>query len=177
MHVVGGIYDRGFTMLELLVTMAVAAVLLCIAIPSYRGLVSRNAMAAQVNDLVGALQYTRSQAVTRGQRVYLCKSSDQETCAKNGDWSQGWIVYTPDAGAKTPTPSNLLRVHGPLTDQIRICGNNNLEKDAFFDANGFAMGSRGHFTASAPDSAQQTQIVIAGSGRIHLESASGDDCS
>jgi type IV fimbrial biogenesis protein FimT len=183
-HVVRGIEDRGFTLLELLVAMAVAAVLVTVAIPSYRGLVSRNAMAAQVNDLVGDLQYARSQAVTRGQRVYLCKSSDQKTClckssnektcADAGDWSQGWIVFAPnpDDGNAAPTSDNLLRVHGALDDQIQITGNSHVDDKISFDANGFASNSNGTLTAKAP-SAADTRIVIARSGRLRTESGNG----
>ncbi|MES1930385.1 type-4 fimbrial pilin related signal peptide protein [Salinisphaera dokdonensis CL-ES53] len=160
---------RGFTLLELLVTIAVAAILLAIAIPSYRSVVQRNAMAATVNDLVGDLNYARSQAVTRGQRVYVCKSSGNSACNAGGDWSQGWLVYVPDPDSTTPTRANTLRVRGALEGQITISGNNNVDSVAFFDPNGFAMGSIGTFTANADSTAQQTEIVISGTGRIRTE--------
>lgn len=166
---------RGFTLLELLVTIAVAAILLAIAIPSYRSVVQRNAMAATVNDLVGDLNFARNQAVTRGQRVYMCRSSGNATCAGSGDWSQGWIVYAPEPDSDTPAPDNILRVRSALEGQIAISGNNNLQSRAFFDANGFAMGSIGTFTAVADSTPQHTQVVISGTGRIRTEQVSSGD--
>jgi len=167
--------EHGFTLLELLVTIAVAAVLLGIAIPSYRGVVQRNAMAATVNDLVGDLQYARSQAVTRGQPVHLCKSADNATCAIKGSWSQGWLVYTPDPGSATSTPAgNRLRVHGALDGQVAINGTNNTAAEVVFDANGFTTDF-GSFTATADTATRNTRIVISRSGRIRTEDAAKDE--
>ncbi|MAS09307.1 GspH/FimT family pseudopilin [Salinisphaera sp.] len=160
---------RGFSLLELLVTIAVAAILLAVAIPSYRSVVQRNAMAATVNDLVGDLNYARSQAVTRGQRVFMCKSGGNSTCNADGDWSQGWLVYAPDPGTTTPTRANTLRVRGALEGQITISGNNNITSEVFFDPNGFAMGSIGTFTAQGESVTRRTEVVISSTGRIRTE--------
>lgn len=102
----------GFTLLELLVTMSVAAILLVIAAPAYRSFVQRNSMVAQVNDLVGALNYARSEVVSRGQRVYLCQSSDEAHCTDGDDWCNGWVVYSlnPTGSGSSPTGDNIIRV-------------------------------------------------------------------
>ena len=165
---------NGFTLLELLVTIAVAAILLAIAIPSYRSVVQRNAMAATVNDLVGDLNYARSQAVTRGRRVYVCKSSGNASCAGGGDWSQGWIVYAPEPDNDTPKRDNILRVRSALEGQIVITGNNNVESRVFFDSNGFAMGSIGTLTATAESTTQNTEVVISSSGRVRTEKVTSE---
>ncbi|ERJ17889.1 Pre-pilin like leader sequence protein [Salinisphaera shabanensis E1L3A] len=165
--------NRGFTLLELIVAMAVAAILLAIAIPSYRSVIQRNSMAATVNDLVGDLNFARSQAVTRGRQVYVCRSNGNNSCDGDGDWSDGWIIYAPDPGSESPNDDNVLRVHGAMTNQISIVGNNNITSRVFFDPNGFAMGSIGTFTATAHDSAQQTLVVIASTGRIRTETVQG----
>lgn len=169
-----GDHCGGFTLMELLVALAVAAILVTIAIPSYRSLVQRNTMTAAVNDLVGDLNFARNQAVTRGQRVYICKSSGNATCADTGDWSQGWLVYAPDPGTDTPTADNLLRVSPPIESQISIEGNNNIVSKAFFDANGFAMGSIGSLVAHGDGTNQETRIVVAGTGRIRTETSTAD---
>lgn len=165
---------RGFTLLELLVTIAVAAILLAIAIPSYRGVVERNALVASVNDLVGDLNYARSQAVTRGTSVFLCKSSDQTSCTASGNWAQGWIVYAPDAGQDAlGDPDQRLRVRGALTGEITITGNNKLATSASFDANGFTS-TFGTLTAKADNTKQNTEIIINRTGRIRTEKTSQD---
>lgn len=170
---------HGFTLLELLVTIAVAAILLGIAIPSYRGMVQRNAISAGVNDLVGDLNYARSQAVTRGQTVMVCQSADQLTCSKSAlGWTNGWIVFAPKPGSTTVTNDNRLRVKSALDAQIQIEANNLITETVGFDANGFARKadgslSNGTFDITGDDTAGTTSVVISSSGRVRSEPGSG----
>lgn len=169
----------GFTLLELMVTLAVAAILVTIAIPSYRGLVQRNALTASVNDLVGDLNYARSEAVTRGQSVYLCQSSDQASCTGDSDWGKGWIVYAPDPNAAKPTPSDdkVLRVRSGLDGGIKISGDGHTGDGTYFYATGFAGTNNGTFTVCGDDtSSANKEIIIAKSGRIHTEEST-ESCS
>ena len=162
--------NRGFTLLELLVTIAVAAILLAIAIPSYLGMVQRNTIAANANDLVGDFNYARSEAVTRGQPVNVCASSNQTSCG-GGNWDEGWIIFAPAAGTTAPTNDNILRVHGRLDGTINVGFSRGTGTPVVFDANGFARASNGTFAITSNDTSDSTQIRIATSGRIErLES-------
>jgi len=75
----------GFTLIELMVTIAVLAVVMAIAIPNFRGLINRNRLTAQANELVASVQYVRSEAVRLNSKVTLCPSEDGETCG-GADW-------------------------------------------------------------------------------------------
>jgi len=98
---------RGFTLVELMVTVAVAAILLTLAVPNVRTMVQNNRITAQVNDFATAATLARSEAVRRSRLVTLCISSDQDTCDESGsDWSAGWIVIEGEAGGG----GNVLRV-------------------------------------------------------------------
>ncbi len=90
----GLIRNRGMTAVELLFTMAIAALVLALAVPNFRDFVQNNRAAEEANALVGALALARSEAVTRGIPVTVCSSTDSETCAEVNDWSTGWIVFT-----------------------------------------------------------------------------------
>jgi type IV fimbrial biogenesis protein FimT len=86
----------GFTMIELLVTLTVAAILFGIAIPSFRSFFLNDRDTGQINSLLGSLGYARSEAVKRASPngVAVCPSADSQNCDV-GPWTEGWIVkYT-----------------------------------------------------------------------------------
>ena len=90
---------NGFTLIEMIVTLAIASMLLVIAAPNLRVFLQKNHMAAQVNLLLADLHRARSEAVKRRSQVTVCRlggSSTLPTCA-SGDgkgWEVGWLVYT-----------------------------------------------------------------------------------
>lgn len=91
--------SRGFTLLELMVTMAIVAVLLTIAAPSFRNTIARNRVSSASNDLLASVAYARNTAVDRGQLVSMCPSADGANCTTDGEaFEPGWIVYTYPAG-------------------------------------------------------------------------------
>jgi type IV fimbrial biogenesis protein FimT len=115
---------HGFTLIELVVVIAVAAVLLGIAVPSFRTFNQNSRLATQANSLVYALNLARSQAVSLDQPVQVCASSDGATCnAPAAGWVAGWIVCYPVAacgagGATLVQVSPALGGGNTLTEQI-----------------------------------------------------------
>ena len=83
--------DSGFTMIELLVTVAIAAIVLAIGIPNFSKLLKENRTTTQTNLFVSSVNLARSEAVKRGVPVTLCASTDTISCAESTDWSTGWI--------------------------------------------------------------------------------------
>jgi type IV fimbrial biogenesis protein FimT len=81
----------GFTLIELMVTVSVLAVLLALAWPSFTAVINNNRLAAQSNELVTSLQLANSEAVRRNARITVCPSTDGATCAGAGPWA-GWIT-------------------------------------------------------------------------------------
>ncbi|HEY0942674.1 MAG TPA: GspH/FimT family pseudopilin [Steroidobacter sp.] len=92
---------RGFTILELMITVAVLSILVGVGIPSFQDMMRRNRLATQTNQLLGALAYARSEAVKRGVRVTVCPANDaQDACSDDGRWAQnGMIIFTDNVGA------------------------------------------------------------------------------
>jgi type IV fimbrial biogenesis protein FimT len=93
--------SAGFTVLELMVVVAIVAVLIAVAVPSFRDITQRNRIAAEVNSFVGDLQYARSEAVKRGMPVCVCASADGTSCVGTNTWHQGWIVFSDVNGSCT----------------------------------------------------------------------------
>lgn len=83
--------NKGFTLIELMVTLAVAAIVLGMAIPSFNAQIQNNQAQATAESFIDALNYARSEAVKRVRRVSLCASADGASCG--GDWKDGYIVF------------------------------------------------------------------------------------
>jgi type IV fimbrial biogenesis protein FimT len=90
--------QSGFTLVELLVTVAVLAVILALAVPGFRSFMQNDQQWVQQNSLVMSLNAARSEAIKQdvGGGVSVCASLDGLTCGPAGTaWSQGWIVLSP----------------------------------------------------------------------------------
>jgi type IV fimbrial biogenesis protein FimT len=81
-------------MVEMIMTVAVGAILLTIAIPSFRYVTNSNRIAAEINGLLGDLQFARSEAIKEGVSVSVCVSSNGTACAGTNTWQNGWIVMS-----------------------------------------------------------------------------------
>jgi type IV fimbrial biogenesis protein FimT len=86
-------HGTGFTVMELMVTLAIAAVLLSLAVPSYQAFSNRQRMKAAVVSLQQDLLAARSQAVYLRGMVVVCPGHPQGGCSGGNDWSEGWIVF------------------------------------------------------------------------------------
>ena len=83
---------RGFTLIELMVVLTIAALLLAIGVPTFRNASLGGRLSAAANNLLASIQLARSEAIKRNLPVTVCASSDGTTCAGGGGWEQGWIV-------------------------------------------------------------------------------------
>ena len=90
---------RGFTLLELMVAVAVLAILLGMGVPAYNDSIRNNQIAATSADLISALSLARNEAMKRGMRVSVCAAANPDACAAGTDWSNGWIVFVDSFGA------------------------------------------------------------------------------
>lgn len=86
--------SRGFTLVELMVTIAVMAILLAIAVPSFTDAVLGSKLSSYANNFVASAHLARSEAIKRNAAVTLCASADGTSCATAGGWQQGWIVLS-----------------------------------------------------------------------------------
>lgn len=81
----------GFSLLELMITVAVLAILVTLATPAFTSIINSNRLTAGSNALLATMQYARSEAVRRNARVSVCPTGDGSTCEASGNW-QNWIT-------------------------------------------------------------------------------------
>ncbi|PCH59494.1 MAG: type II secretion system protein GspH [SAR86 cluster bacterium] len=82
----------GFSLIELLIAVAILGILMAVSLPSFTNSLERMNSNSQIKQFLSTLNFTRSEAVKRGRNVVICASNDGLDCDAN-DWSQGWLVF------------------------------------------------------------------------------------
>lgn len=120
------VHQTGFTLIELMVVVALVAILAMLATPSWTEMRIRNALRSSVNDFTSSLQFARSEAVRLNNPVTICPSSDGVNCTDTG-YNLGWIVRTgPQANAanqiilQDTLPNALFRLDATTTATRRF---------------------------------------------------------
>lgn len=88
--------NSGYTLIEVLVTVAIVAIFASVAVPSFSTLIENTRINAATNELTSNLLLTQSEALKRRGQVTLCPSANQIDCDANAtpqDYSMGWIVF------------------------------------------------------------------------------------
>ena len=148
--------ETGVTLIELLVTLSVALILLGVAVPSFQNVIRINRIAALTNELSSALQLARSEAVTRGTRVTVCKSADplaaSPACSSSANWQDGWLIFVdPNNNGTLDTGDLLLKVNKPSIANANITVKNTTTNFANYVSFIATGTSRGYDDSTDPD--------------------------
>lgn len=168
--------QTGFTLIELMVTIAVLGILLSIAIPSFQNMLLGNRIAAQTNQLITALNYARSEAVKRGSPATVCSTTDGGvTCAGSTNWATGWLVFADaDKDGTIDGGEAVLRVWPALGGGNTL---NSGQQRVSFVSTGFATGFNTTFKLCDERGADEGRaITINAMGRTYLKKGAGS-CS
>lgn len=171
----------GFTLIEVMITLAIAAILGTIALPSFSEFIISNRVTAQTNDFVNALNLARSEAVRRGVPVCMRRSS-----ATANNWAEGWNIFpdpninrTSTGTACSTTGATILHSHEALSGSNSLTSTSNFGTYVRFNALGVAtdstdVGISGSFSLCRSDgnSAKSKQVTVSTTGLVRLSSSS-----
>ncbi|MGC1332386.1 GspH/FimT family pseudopilin [Pseudomonas sp.] len=158
--------QRGFSLVQLMVAVTVAAVLMHLALPHYQAMTQAQRRQIAAHELLTGLRVARTEAVLRNQDVVIH--------ALDGDWSSGWRIIADHSGQGASDERNpVLRVNQG-DPRLAVYGNSPVRAQVRFTAQGWALQDSGAFQAGTVHvcdghtGESHYQVVIAKSGRVHL---------
>lgn len=151
---------RGFTLVELMVTLAIAAILVALAVPSMTSFLAEQAAAGNADELAAAFRFARSEAIKRSASITVCASSDGQACGQ--DWKAGWIVTT--------SSGTVLRVQNGLAAMSSLTGG---VDTATFTSTGLVTGltdgsSSFTFVPTGGDTSLQRVVQLDVQGKVKV---------
>jgi type IV fimbrial biogenesis protein FimT len=178
MKTVSADFPKGFTLIELMVTIAIAGVLVGVAIPSFTSVISSSRLNTSTNELITALNLARSEAVKRSQSVTV-RQVDANSFTHSGDtanwaganWEDGWDVFTDvNNDGNYGTGDVLIRSYPALPANFTLRGNNNFTNFIRFTSIGFISNSVGGAFAicESGNISKAKLIIVKGSGRARI---------
>lgn len=175
--------QRGFTLIELMVTVTILAILAALAAPSFNEAFLGNKLAAYANSFVASAQFARSEAIKRNGTVVMCRSATGTACATSGTWQQGWIVWRDDNANSTVDSGEVLQIQHALSPDYRFSA----ASDAYsldFLASGGAQISGGGSPATltlcraTPEPGRQERTLrVTATGRTSVEKTTTGSCT
>ncbi|MGB5833920.1 MAG: GspH/FimT family protein [Thiohalocapsa sp.] len=164
----------GVTLIELMVALSVMVILLTVGVSQLGPMVARNNRSAEVNTMIGHLNFTRSEAIFRSSDITLCpvNAADPATCIE-APWSTGYAVVDENAG-------EALRYQKPAKG-VDIRSTLNFSDGVTFEDDGSVTGAAGgsFFFCMSDESVEPRRLVVSGMGRVLISDdatcASDDD--
>lgn len=165
----------GLTLLELMVTVAIVAIIGAFAVPSFQTMIQANQTRTVASELMATLNLARSEAARRGQPVSVCRSSNGSSCASSGTgWDSGWIAFVNidnDKPAVRDNDEQILQIRQNLPTGVTVRPNNNFTNYLSYSRTGLA-NQMGTFVICAGSDAElkkrQPRVIVVDRTRVLL---------
>ena len=181
---------RGFTLIEVLISIALLSILASIAIPSYRSVINSGRISSDMNALVGTLQLARAEAIKRGLSITVCASANSTnpstgsappSCSGVTTWQVGWIGFVDINGSGSfDSGDTLIAVQGPFASKNTFVADN-ATSAIRFNREGFVSGQTANpvtLTLTPPSNAasQKRCLAVGSVGRLTVLSPAAGSC-
>lgn len=134
----------GVTMIELMVTVAIAGILLTLAFPTFQKTTRNAVVAAQSNDFAASLSLARAEAIKARRNVRMCPTSNNANCNSSTHWSDGWMMYVDTDGNGSPSASEILQIGEPMDNRVTLTVPAAFSQWVQFRPTGAALGNGGN---------------------------------
>lgn len=142
----------GFSLLELLVALAVGSIIIVVGIPSFQGMLENQRMTSATNELVMSLNLAKSEAIKRVKYVSVCKSSNGISCTAGGtSWDDGWIIFANSSVANLGSidgGDEVIRVYPALGGQLTVTSSGTIANFVSFRPTGTIGTSTANMTGT-----------------------------
>lgn len=169
----------GLTLPELLVVLAVSAVLIVIGMPSFAGMLRDHRLTVFTNELHAAILLARSEAIRRGHRITLCPSEDGLQCSAGTTWDVGWIMFSDiNRNGVRDLQESLISVRSARFPGLVVRGNATLGQYVSYLPNGISSTNNGALQMGAIricNGVRERALIMNAAGRIRVERS--DSCS
>lgn len=165
----------GLTLVELIITLAIASILLTLAIPNFRSLIRETAITTAVNLMVAHLHLARSESINRRERSTLCPSRDGKHCLDDYQWHHGFILFTDlNRNGAIDDDDPVLRIHQADNSGIQIITSTG-RRQLGYRPDGTSPGINATISfCDTENIAQPRAIIISNTGRPRLSKKRGD---
>jgi type IV fimbrial biogenesis protein FimT len=163
--------SRAFTLLEMMITVSIIAVLLSLGIPAFQNFALKQRLNAAVTALHNDLLLARNQAIHRNVQVIACPWDAGGGCTGVADWSEGWAVFGDRNEDRNYQEDEILLRRGQGLENVIIHGTASRPTLRFYP-NGTAPGSNGSISICGLGGPPQARkLVISNLGRIRRDLA------
>ena len=165
---------RGFTIVELVIAIGLAALLAAAAVPAFHDWLGADQLANHARHLAESMTRARTEAIRRGHRVNLCKSPDREQCADLGSWDGGFVMYVDiNHDGRIDAGEPVLGIEARAPPGVTVAANRPLDDYVSYTSIGHARMLNGALQMGTFTLCKRGQralhVVLANSGRVRTE--------